>query len=315
MTYRPFEEEYTKLLTDFSNSKKHNYELCVRYLDIACLARRFGMFKLEEWATNSLHDIFTKSIPKLVEYSWDKTTILRLRSFTQHNKLRSSVMNFLQYFISVSVKEAVEGDATASSNYDTCVQLYKDPVFLDNDPALFGCVFASILSLGHRSFTWTSNLTRNDRRILYAAQVQLVKVSSELQSLDWLLQPASRLASFQTLCDYCRQKLWDSSFGQCGDLNSDTPLKDMSSLARLPQYRQLLVKEWEADRAKTWFNLLKSQPTSSSTPAKCKYPPCAVDILLLSIDEHIQKVYEEITHQYKRLATCVTLLSCFRVVD
>ncbi|KAB5591596.1 hypothetical protein CTheo_4944 [Ceratobasidium theobromae] len=306
----PTDKEYTKTVTGPLHPSRYTSDLCIRYLDTSCLAYRFGRTDIEEWAINMLYDSLTKSMHNLTLGAWDKDTLKQLRLFTRGKKPELPSVTFIQYFISVSVNEAAlaEGNIIAASNHETCVQLYKDPKLPIEDPALFGCVFASILSLGNRSSTWTTKLAGKMRAILYNAQVEFVNLSAQFQSLHWLVQPEapSALPAFETICSCCRRRfltLWSESFGKCGNLGSSVLLRDISSLAQLPQRRLSLVHKWEDDRApvitlpppqsNTWFR--KADP-----PLVCEQGRCSLDDILLNIDDRIQQVFEEITTHYRR---------------
>lgn len=218
---------------------------------------------------------------------------------------------FIEYLASVSADEsptAVE-DEISSFNLNTCAKLFTDPDLPRDDSILFGCVFVCILSLGHRSSTWNTKLTGKDRARLYAAQVQLTRISSELDNLNWLLLPVTRntLSSLYTICEYCQQRfkaLWNETFGQCGDLTSSIPLKDISQLARLPQYRQSIVDNWED----YMINLQSAREPSSSWLTRvgsafaCSRSGCTLDHLLANVDDRIQSLYEELAGQYHRFA-------------
>lgn len=148
----PSDPNYLSLLTDAQN-KKHNQDLLTDYLDISCVARQFGMSELENWARSQL-SLVLESMYSLALEGWDKATLLRLSRYaksTGEADLISSVTTFIQYFVSISANSQGGGQKPPPSNLDTCVQLYKDPDLPNDNPALFGCVFASILSLGHRS--------------------------------------------------------------------------------------------------------------------------------------------------------------------
>ncbi|KDN42341.1 hypothetical protein RSAG8_06832, partial [Rhizoctonia solani AG-8 WAC10335] len=230
---RPYDVEYLKLLTSYYDCTKHSRDLCVRYLDIATLARRFGMIKVEEWALNALHTIFAgpaESLTRVASEPWNSETLLRLITFTRDTKLATHLSTFIQYFISVNTKETTGDDTTAArTGAIACVGIYNGLKESNDDLALLGCAFLNILSLGHRSSIRGSGLTRHDRAVLYAAQVELIDVSTEFRFLQWLQSPGPILQHH--LCGTCYTmltNLWTTAFYNCKkDLGSGVPLKDM----------------------------------------------------------------------------------------
>lgn len=115
------------------------------------------------------------------------------------------------------------------------MQLYKDLNLPKSNTAVLGCVFTSILSLGHRSNVWTSHISHKGRAVLYAAQVQLAPAAAELNEIGWLRSPIYATPSLnRDICGQCLSQLhalWKESFGKCRDLNSDVILRDLTSLA------------------------------------------------------------------------------------
>ncbi|KAB5591594.1 hypothetical protein CTheo_4942 [Ceratobasidium theobromae] len=305
----PSEKEYEAILNGASDPRSHSPTLCTSYLDIMLLANKLGRPKLYEWAWGMLYRLFTlKSMHQLASHTWDKDTLLRLRSFMRGDMFMETLaLNFIHYFIGISVSETTTEDTPAPPNYRTCVQIYKDPALPKNDHPLFGCIFLSVLCQGHHSAMWTKYLTGKDKTILYVAQAQLTRVSEEFHSLHWLLQPVSgsTLPAFSSICAQCQRKfvaLWDASFGRCGKLNSLTPLEDISSLIYLLQYRQSLANKWNEYKTVpssapkhpiTWF-------TKKSSVSICCDNECSLHEVLANIDEHIQQVYAEFARQYHR---------------
>ncbi|KDN42340.1 hypothetical protein RSAG8_06831, partial [Rhizoctonia solani AG-8 WAC10335] len=107
---RPYDGEYSKLITSYKDSTvlKPSKDICIRYLDIATLARRFGILQLEEWAIDTLHAIFTGSAGRfasMASESWDSDTVLRPRAFTKATNTNLSALVFIQYLISLSSRD------------------------------------------------------------------------------------------------------------------------------------------------------------------------------------------------------------------
>ncbi|CAE6421283.1 unnamed protein product [Rhizoctonia solani] len=237
----PSDPGYLALLTGAQDTKNHTRDILVQYLDVASLSQRFRMTELETWARGQLH-LVLRSSHKFTQIKWDRDTLHRLHSYAQSrggSAVRSPVNAFIQYFISVSADKSQQ--SLTLTNFKTCMELYKDDTLKQRDPALFGCLFAAMVSQHHQA--WTSPLTQRDKALLYIAQVQLTPVTKILQNLHWLLAPAS----FSKLCSACQSALphiWTDTFGKCGSLNSSVLLQDISSLAHLPQYLLSFSRAW-----------------------------------------------------------------------
>ncbi|KAG8736015.1 hypothetical protein FRC11_002899, partial [Ceratobasidium sp. 423] len=264
----PSDPDYLALLAGAKDPENHKYGLLKQYLDIADLSHLFRMTKLEAWARKQL-ELVLMSSHKLVRDQWDSDTLLQLRSYSHSAgvpSLQHSVKNLIQYFISFSADKDKQSLPPVRSNFSVCLDLYKYDSLKQQDPTLFGCVFAAVVSQHHRSGMWTPALTQKDKVLLYAAQVQLTSISKELQNLHWLLAPTSELPFFNQICSTCQSelpRLWTETFSKCGDLNSDTLLSDISSLSLLPQHLHSLSQSWERIRCTS----LPSPNTNGSNQA------------------------------------------------
>ncbi|EUC62553.1 RNA recognition motif 1 in RNA-binding protein 28 (RBM28)-like protein [Rhizoctonia solani AG-3 Rhs1AP] len=98
ITGLPYDEEYLSLLMDYLTPDKYNPDLFLRYFDILAVAPRLGMTKLEEWAINALHTIFTKSTHSFCQnhYNWRYDDLLQLRDWHE-NDTDSPMRAFIQY--------------------------------------------------------------------------------------------------------------------------------------------------------------------------------------------------------------------------
>ncbi|CAE6520199.1 unnamed protein product [Rhizoctonia solani] len=200
------------------------------------------MLTLENWAQLQIL-LVLESVNELARGRWDYDSLLGLVLYaysTGNQYLISSTTTFIQYFVSTAVDGNRAGRAI-SSRLITCLRLYKCAKIRDEAPALFGCLFVFILSLGHTSPAWTSYLTREDRATLYAAQAHLTVICEKLENTRWLTtdQPEEY---FKWICDRCKPHLlpvWKGTIGSLsGKLTSKLTLEDITLLARLPQYRQ-----------------------------------------------------------------------------
>ncbi|KAG8707210.1 hypothetical protein FRC11_007602 [Ceratobasidium sp. 423] len=208
---RPGDEGYLIFTNSYNQYRDERLQdVYTLYVDIATLSRLFGMIKLEEWAIDRLHSIFTnphRSLTIFASRSWSADDLFHLRALSCDTELEQPAMIFIQYFISINLRELSDPSCpTDSLNARSCMDLYdivKNSDLVD-EPILLGCMFLNLLSLGHRSRIWSEDMTRKDRAILYAAQVQLVDAATELQNLEWLrLDPPSIELAESRLCENC----------------------------------------------------------------------------------------------------------------
>lgn len=253
---RPGDPDYMCLLTEAKDDRTHNPTTFNRYLDIGDLAGRFGIADLTRWAWAQL-GFLLKSADHLAGYEWDKPTLLKMllnldRLSTSERASANELFCFIQLTLSMSTESPLIPRNQPKSNLDACVQLYKDPSLLGSQAktVIFGYVFAFVLSLGHRSAAWTTQLTRDDRAIMYAAQAHLVSLRQDTKlDLAWLEDPRGSVL-LEGACSACLNHFdsaWAASFGQCTPLNSAIPLEDICKVVYLPQYRQIFARIVRAD--------------------------------------------------------------------
>ncbi|KAG8758552.1 hypothetical protein FRC11_003470 [Ceratobasidium sp. 423] len=309
ITGLPYSDDYLPLLVDYLTPEKHTQDLFLRYLDIATVAPRLGMTKLEAWAMNALHIVFTESANSFrrIPYDWKYSTLVQLRELTRETNLDLPVRAFIQYLIHRIVQDIRhnQGASGCSSKIADLIEIYQGFKKSGDDDALLGCVFLNILSLGHRSQVW-SDLTRDDKAILYAAQAQLTSLPEEFVpgSLAWVTKPDPGLA--QQLCDACQLRLsgvWDKIFSECNEgLGSNIPLKDVLFLAEMPEYRWTLWNEM-SQAAPVVCTLSPLVPPSSPATSNTSRPiTCPIRPLLNDVDQHIRDVYEQAASRYRAIA-------------
>jgi hypothetical protein len=230
----------------------HNPEILTKYLDISYISYKFGMRNLELWARTQFELVLQSSYTSTFVFSqWNSATLLHFQLYadsTGDSNLRLRVKTFIQYLISIFADKMTQPSSSVFSNFNACVEMYKDGCLKQQNPVLFGCVFAAIVSQDHRSGMWTSAITQKDKMLLYAAQVQLTSVAQELEKARWLLLSPSDLPFFAQLCPTCQSELpevWKNTFGSCGHLNSSVLLQDMHCLSQLPQYLHRLRHGWK----------------------------------------------------------------------
>lgn len=266
------------------SARSHTKDDFLCHLGICVTAQYFGMTELAVWSFSQL-EVALKSVTGFVNSSWDKDTLMQAMScaYEATTSLSYSLLNFVSLALSTSApNNPLAYQQPLSSNLDTCVALYKDPDLPITHPLLFGFVFTVVLSLGHRSSVWTNQLTREDRTILYAAQVNLVSLGEDPDfDLLWLSQSPSEIWD-EGCSDSCYKDAdaaWSASFAWCGTLDSNVPLVDISTLARLPSYRQLF-----ADSTRPNFKLCKDECASRA---------------LLYIDTRLEEILETMHHKYE----------------
>ncbi|KAF8599766.1 hypothetical protein BDV93DRAFT_609064 [Ceratobasidium sp. AG-I] len=233
--------EYRSFFASSESIHSPTKDIFLCYLGIYIITRHFGMSKLHTWSHTRL-EMILRSVTGFVNTTWDKCTIMQAAACAYEG---ASYLSYdLRAFLYLALSTSAPNNPLAhrlplSSNLDTCVALYKDRDLPERYPSLFGYVFTLILSLGHHSPIWTSQLTREDRNILYTAQAHLISLGVDPNfELSRLLQPASQTWSFRcTSCTSHIDTAWSTSFAGFGSLNSTIPLEDISKLVLLPSYR------------------------------------------------------------------------------
>ncbi|KDN42339.1 hypothetical protein RSAG8_06830, partial [Rhizoctonia solani AG-8 WAC10335] len=307
ITGLPYDQEYLSLLVDYLTPEKHSQDLLLQYLDIMVVAPRLGMTKLEEWAMNALHTIFTESPHPFcrIPSDWGYNTLLQLRRLTRKTTLDSPARAFIQYLIYKITQDIRrnQGVGECLSKITELVEIYQGFKNSDDDNALLGCVFLNVLSLGRRSQVW-SHLTRDDKAILYAAQAQLINLPRELLpgSLAWVAKPDPKRV--QELCPGCQSILsttWNQTFGECSKgLGSSVPLKDVLLLAKMSEYFRTLWGKMN-EVAPNSCTAMKAPSSSLATSNTSRPTTCSIRPLLEYVDQHIQNVYEQAASRYRAI--------------
>ncbi|CAE6360579.1 unnamed protein product [Rhizoctonia solani] len=340
---------------DYSTLGKHPYiffqgekiqELYTLYVDVATLARLFGTTKLEAWAIDVLHSMFTgygNIIDELASLAqnWSASTLAELSVLSRNTKLERPAVAFIQHFVHIHMKDVtgslcpgaqvcmdlfdmlknLDNEDTQSTQSTQDGQLPNNPGSIvrrvgylfgywtginsrrvptppllsgPNDPVLLGCIFLKLLSLGHRSRIWSERVTRKDKAILYAAQVQFVDASKEFKSLRWVRPDLPREAiNVSKLCPKCESNVkndWKKFFGELSEgMGSGLPLKDVSLLTQIAGFRWKSQREWE------------SRIGSCDSSWKMGFY-CSSEGLLNFLDERLRELYEEVAYRYWKLA-------------
>ncbi|CAE7079279.1 unnamed protein product [Rhizoctonia solani] len=209
---------------------------------------------------------------------------------------RSEILRGVQFTLGTLISKAYDSSNKSKDISDhitvrLCTKLYKEKSLLVDAPGIFGFVFAVILSLGHRSSVWTNDMTREDRRVLFAANSMFTCLRDHTDlGVGWLLQPTDMRDVIKDCPDCSKLKntgfkaWWDSGFGQCGKLSSQIPLEDIRHIVRLPHYRNLFS---DASSVRRYCG--------KGCPAR----------LLAYIDEHMESLYHALTKKYQDLKETV----------
>ncbi|KDN37735.1 hypothetical protein RSAG8_10003, partial [Rhizoctonia solani AG-8 WAC10335] len=261
--------------------------LVSRLTDIGYLGCRFGMKRLDSWSQSQIHTILRHFVAtnRLTD-DWDAQVFLRLVQYIQNATVtfqRAKIPPLMIHIISALVKKAYElNDEIPQGNIiDVCATLYQDKDVLINSPVIFGLIFAVIVSLGPQSPVWTDRLTREDRRVLYAANSTLTRLSSHTDlDIGWVVDPTP----VKVVCSRCSSNFdasWENAFSQCKGLKSRVPSKDIRHVVCLPAYR-------------TRFLLI-------SSTVRC---PCS-NKTSINMNQRIELLYCGLTEKYKFLAETI----------
>jgi hypothetical protein len=220
-------------------------------VDAGMLAARFGMNNLDSWAQTQILKLIqlSKSTPK---ENWDGETLVALASYMRRTRIityRRDIMGMVRMLMCPTA--ALYSPEQVYSGLDACLDIYKNSSaeFLTKDPVLFGYVFAIILLRGPESFTWTKDLTREDRTILYAAYAGLTRLDSH-KDLDtsWIKEPTQvKDVCSRLVCSSNFWNAWSIAFEYIGALDSLIPLEDMHEIVEISHSRR-----WSFARSCRW---------------------------------------------------------------
>lgn len=270
-------------MSDAEYRSRHSQELFIRYLDIGTLAKSLKKENLLKWAESQLRPLLHTTSWRS-EAKWDKELLLQTAAFGHSSDMQFSaeVLAFLLIILTPTTKPPLY--------LETCISLFKDPRLSKDCPALSGWIFSFILAYGHRSTVWKEKLTREERLVLYAAQVELTKLSERPDlNTTWLINPRDPLDGLVNIsCAECRSHcefVWRSSFGQVGKLDSAIPLEDIRNLMSLSQCRNRFAILLDSD-----------------------YWPCVIscgEMILPTADLYIWLLFRDMNNVYKQLVECV----------
>ncbi|KAL5639308.1 hypothetical protein ACGC1H_006723 [Rhizoctonia solani] len=284
---RPGDPVYMELLTDARDTLRHTKETFLKYLDIGYLASRLRIHSLANWAREQLLLIFD-STSRVAENIWGANTLVQLATLAIPDTVNASASQEFHskahIFLRYSLAPWTVPSINICSEYlvDRYILLYKDAEVLATSKELFGWVFLFVVSLGHKSPTWSEQLGRGGRLILYAAEVEMTSLC-DYRHLDvaWLVPRDHTRWHLDMCCEdcwkYC-EATWDSSFDRVGLLDSSVPLEDIRKLLFLPRFRQTFAK---AARSTQW-------------PCKAR---CG-ETVLASIDKKITRLCLEMSERY-----------------
>ncbi|CAE6436918.1 unnamed protein product [Rhizoctonia solani] len=273
-------------LNTLRTRSSYNPLLVSRLVNIGYLGCRFGMKRLDNWSQVQIYTILHEFVvTNRLTDDWDARVFLRLVQYVQNatnSAYRAKLSVLMRHIMSASVKKAYElNDEIPQGNIiDICATLYQAKDILISSPGIFGFIFAVIVSLGHQSSIWNERLTREDRRILYAASSILTRLSNHADlEVGWVTDPTE----IKVVCSQCSSNFgafWKDAFSQCEGLKSRVPSEDIRHVVCLPAYR---IHFW------------------SISSATCQCP----NKTAINIDQKMELLYCGLTEKYKSLVEYV----------
>ncbi|KAG9120428.1 hypothetical protein FRC07_004084 [Ceratobasidium sp. 392] len=274
---------FRQLSQDIRDDEKHNKALFLLQFCVGTMAVRFDLVDLARWAWRSIGTLL-RSAKKLATDKWGILWLTRMLVYYEailesEPNVARELLAFFRLVLSMSLdNRLIETQEEPATSLEACVTLYKSSSLLGSPMSNFarGYTFIALLSLGHNSAVWKSQLTSDDRSILYAAQVHLVSLGEyPFLELGWIQIP-TRFGIADQACFNCSHDFtlaWSESFGLLGTLNSPVQLVDVSKLARLPQCRYLFAERF---RTSEW--------------------PCKLGCggkMIKKVDEYLDRIFNE----------------------
>ncbi|KEP51794.1 hypothetical protein V565_055810 [Rhizoctonia solani 123E] len=275
------------LLENLQTPSSRDPAVLSHLMGVGYLASRFGMTRIDAWSQRHIHTILTSWLPPYPE-NWDTEFVLQLAQYMQSTTVTGysyDILVRMRLILACLVTDAYDRDKDAPRGriIDMCAALYNRKDLLINGPGLFGFLFAVVVSLGHRSSIWTNDLTREDRRVLYAASTILTCLRDQADlGIHWFSN-RSVLNSTCSQCSHFVNLWWHDVFSECGDFQSRVLLEDIRRVVALPSYH-LRFREL-ADR--------------KSFSCQC------LNKINADIEQHIEDVYCNLTEKYTFLVQTV----------
>ncbi|KAF8683323.1 hypothetical protein RHS04_01902 [Rhizoctonia solani] len=283
-----------QILYAVNHGHKEGYTptLIYRLSKLGHLASRFGMKTLDSWTQRKIQMMLNKSISSLPDNAeWNTEIVLQIvyhAQGTSSPNYQGKIIGCMTQIMCTMVCKAYDNpdrskDLSEYTIIRICAELYKDKSLSTKSPDIFGFVFAVILSLGPHSPIWSNSLTREDRRILYAANSILTCLHKHTDlDVGWLIEP-SYIQGYIKDCSECSKHSnfyawWGAGFGKCKGLNSRMPTEDICHIVRLLDYKDLLCK---------------GSKGRQNCPKRCP------ERLVLYVLEHIQSSYCALARKYK----------------
>ncbi|CAE6440623.1 unnamed protein product [Rhizoctonia solani] len=206
------------------------------------LGCRLGLRTLDTWFQMHISKILKELADKLpVQDDWDSRSMVQLMLYMQKTgvlKYRWNILSAARLTISKAITMAYPGigKAPQGNMVNACAALYEERSLRLHNPGLFGFVFIVILSLGHKSPVWEDQLTREDRRVLYAAAMIFTCLSNHADlGISWLLNPTE----IKHVCNRCSNNFdscWNATFSRLKGLKSHVQLEDIRCIVGIPFY-------------------------------------------------------------------------------
>ncbi|KAG8771870.1 hypothetical protein FRC12_003358 [Ceratobasidium sp. 428] len=278
---------------DIHDEKKRGVNLFWKFFDVGVMSVHFELADVARWAWPRVRIVLISAASKLAKMVWDKRWLQKIFVYYETilvyaQNAANELLAFFRFAISRHGGDALYMAWRPTSELDAILGLYRDSLSLSfpTSNLALGCIFVVILSLGHNSDMWKNKLTRDERSVLYIAQVHLVSLRNHPGlKLDWFHNPTDSGVLAQ-VCSECSQHFtlaWSESFGRLGELNSPLPLEDVSKLANLPQCR--------------YYFAGKVRKSGRLCQADC------AEKIIGEIDGHLNKVFnDQLVTIYKELA-------------
>jgi hypothetical protein len=250
------------------------------------------MSDFEGWALEQLKRVLSSS-DSLADLSWNNEHLLDALFYAKRTSdlgLERSVRNLIcSHLRDRSPTRYTPSAPSLVVTNRTLVQLYEHPELKNVDPILFGFIFCSILSAGHKSFIW-GDLTLDDRTKLLVAQVYLTPLPPCHFRLSWIETPSEISSDVKeedraTCFSKCATRFengaifartFDVSYVQ--GLHANGPLAGINALRTLPQRRREIARSFE------------------HTSWQCQ-KDCG-DRILRALEKKIDSVFKELSDSY-----------------
>ncbi|KAG8719207.1 hypothetical protein FRC09_011474 [Ceratobasidium sp. 395] len=244
---------YRSLILDATDESEHSPDAFVRYLHIASLSHRFCFSSIEAWALAQLNRVL-QSCNALADEIWTNTDdlldALAYSKLLADRNTEHNVRSLIRCYIYHLIIDPESGDKY-QNDPKHLAQFYKRPRLKEEDSALFGYVFCTVLKAHHTSAPW-KHLSRDERSQLLAALVYLTPLPPTLPT-NWIygtveISKEINTQSREECFDDCAESFLDdfSNNVSCSNLESGLLRVGLVELLDLADVRQVLAKKLRA---------------------------------------------------------------------